>query len=75
VNPTETADEVRLSFRVYDRDSGDRADTEQVTLDAPLGDRRVIHDSTGEALREAGEGCFTASPPSMDCERRGPRAA
>jgi hypothetical protein len=46
----ETADEVRLRFRVYGGNRGDCADVEQVELDSPLGDRQVIDASKDEAI-------------------------
>ena len=68
VNAIETADEVRLSFRVYDRSKGDCADAEQVTLDEPVGNRTIIDDATGKALRAARNDCYTPSPAPMGCE-------
>ena len=42
VEAEETADEVRLTFRVSGAYRGDCADAEEVKLDAPLAGRRVI---------------------------------
>lgn len=46
----ETADEVRLSFRVYGGEGNDCARYEEIELDSPLGDGRMIDASNGEEI-------------------------
>jgi hypothetical protein len=46
----ETADEVRLTFRVYGGQGDDCARSEEIELDSPLGDRRVIDASNNEEV-------------------------
>jgi hypothetical protein len=54
VDAEETPDEVRLTITADDRENaGDCADGDDVTLEAPLGDRVVIDESTGEQVEVA----------------------
>jgi hypothetical protein len=46
----ETAYEVRLTFRVYGGEGNDCARYEEIELDSPLGDRRVIDASNDEEI-------------------------
>jgi hypothetical protein len=46
----ETSDKVRLTFRVYGGEGIDCARYEEVKLDSPLGDRRVIDASNEEEI-------------------------
>lgn len=58
LDAVETGDEIRLSLRTYDAAIGDCADVEQVTLDDPLADRRIVDTATGDEV----EPCRPAQP-------------
>jgi hypothetical protein len=61
VRAAETDSEVRLTLRVYRNSEGDCAASDTVTLEAPIGDRRLIDADTGKALRKARENCYRAT--------------
>ncbi len=51
VAAVESADEVRLTFRVYGRTGNGCARSEEIQLDKPLGDRRIVDAATGEEVQ------------------------